>query len=80
MLFWSCVDFTSDRRLLNVLWTDWICLGIRLEQTFFETENAFAHMGLDADARTRVQLVRYKGGHMVYLDASNRKKSSTGFH
>ena len=32
MLFWSCVDFTSYRLLLNVLWTDWVCLGTRLEQ------------------------------------------------
>jgi protein-S-isoprenylcysteine O-methyltransferase Ste14 len=32
MLFWSCVDFTSDRLLLNVLWTDSVCLGTRLEQ------------------------------------------------
>ena len=32
MLLWSCVDFTSDRLLLNVLWTDWVCLGTRLEQ------------------------------------------------
>jgi hypothetical protein len=32
MLFWSCVDFTSDRLLLNVLWTDGVCLGTRLEQ------------------------------------------------
>jgi protein-S-isoprenylcysteine O-methyltransferase Ste14 len=32
MLFWSCVDFTSDRLLLNVLCTDWVCLGTRLEQ------------------------------------------------
>lgn len=32
MLFWSTVDFTSDRLLLNVLWTDWVCLGTRLEQ------------------------------------------------
>ena len=24
MLFWSCVDFTSDRLLFNVLWTDWV--------------------------------------------------------
>ena len=32
MLFWSSVDFTSDRLLLNVLWTDWVCLGTRLEQ------------------------------------------------
>ena len=32
MLFWLCVDFTSDRLLLNVLWTDWVCLGTRLEQ------------------------------------------------
>ena len=32
MLFWSCVDFTSDHLLLNVLWTDWVCLGTRLEQ------------------------------------------------
>lgn len=27
MLLWSCVDFTSDRLLLSVLWTDWVCLG-----------------------------------------------------
>jgi len=26
------VDFTSDRLLFNVLWTDWVCLGSRLEQ------------------------------------------------
>ena len=32
MLFCSCVDFTSDRLLLNVLRTDWVSLGIRLEQ------------------------------------------------
>jgi protein-S-isoprenylcysteine O-methyltransferase Ste14 len=32
MLFWSSVDFTSDRLLLNVLWSDWVCLGTRLEQ------------------------------------------------
>jgi hypothetical protein len=32
MLFWSCVDFKSDCLLFNVLWTDWICLGTRLEQ------------------------------------------------
>ena len=32
MLFWSSVDFTSDRLLLNVLWTDWVCVGTRLEQ------------------------------------------------
>src|SRR5215471_10425993 len=28
MLFWSCVDFTSDRLFLNVLWTDWVCLDL----------------------------------------------------
>jgi hypothetical protein len=32
MLFWSCVDFTSGRLLFNALWTDWVCLGTRLEQ------------------------------------------------
>src|SRR5215471_12856606 len=32
MLFWSCVDFTSDRTLLNVLWTDWVCPGTRVGQ------------------------------------------------
>jgi len=31
-LFWSWVDFTSDRLLLNVSWTDWVCLGTGLEQ------------------------------------------------
>ena len=31
-VFWSCVDFTSGRLLLNVLWTDWVCLGTRPEQ------------------------------------------------
>jgi protein-S-isoprenylcysteine O-methyltransferase Ste14 len=33
MLFWSCVDFTSDRLLFNMLWTGWVCLGTRLEET-----------------------------------------------
>lgn len=32
MLFWACVDFTSDRLLFNVLWTAWVCLGTRLEE------------------------------------------------
>jgi protein-S-isoprenylcysteine O-methyltransferase Ste14 len=32
MLFWSCVDLTSDRLLFNVLWADWVYLGTRLEQ------------------------------------------------
>lgn len=32
MLFWSCVDFTSDRLLFNVLWTSWVCVGTRLEE------------------------------------------------
>ena len=32
MLFWSCIDFTSDRLLFNVLWTSWVCLGTRLEE------------------------------------------------
>ncbi len=32
MLFWSSVDFTSDRLLFNVLWTSWVCLGTRLEE------------------------------------------------
>ena len=27
MLLRSCVDFTSDRLLLNVLWTDWFAWG-----------------------------------------------------
>ena len=33
LLFWSCVDFTSDRLLFNVLWTGWVYLGTRLEET-----------------------------------------------
>jgi methanethiol S-methyltransferase len=33
MLFWSCVELTSDRLLFNVLWTGWVCLGTRLEET-----------------------------------------------
>jgi protein-S-isoprenylcysteine O-methyltransferase Ste14 len=33
MLFWSCADFTSDRLLFSVLWTGWVCLGTRLEET-----------------------------------------------
>ena len=33
MLFWACVDFTSDRLLFNVLWTSWVCLGTRFEET-----------------------------------------------
>lgn len=33
MLFWSSVDFTSDRLLFNILWTSWVRLGTRLEET-----------------------------------------------
>jgi carboxypeptidase C (cathepsin A) len=50
-----------------------------LSTPFFEAENTFAHMGLDADTRKRVELARYKAGHMVYLDASNRKKLKQDF-
>ncbi len=32
MLFWSCVDFTADRLLFNVLWTSWVYVGTRLEE------------------------------------------------
>lgn len=32
MLFWSCVDFTSDRLLFNILWTGWVCMGTRVEE------------------------------------------------
>ena len=32
LLFWSCVDFTADRVLFNVLWTVWICVGALLEE------------------------------------------------
>jgi len=33
MLFWSCADLTTDRLLFNVLWTGWICIGARLEES-----------------------------------------------
>jgi protein-S-isoprenylcysteine O-methyltransferase Ste14 len=32
LLFWSCPEVTSDRLLLNVLWTAWICVGAVLEE------------------------------------------------
>jgi len=50
-----------------------------LATPFFGTEQVFAHMGLDPDARSRVELVRYKAGHMAYLDASNRKQLKRDF-
>jgi carboxypeptidase C (cathepsin A) len=50
-----------------------------LSTPFFAAENTFAHMGLDAETRKRAQLLRYDGGHMVYLDAANRKKLKQDF-
>jgi carboxypeptidase C (cathepsin A) len=50
-----------------------------LSTPFSAIENAFAHMGLDPDTRKRVELVRYEAGHMVYLDAANRKKLKQNF-
>jgi carboxypeptidase C (cathepsin A) len=50
-----------------------------LATPFFSAENEFAHMGLDPDTRKRAELVRYDAGHMVYLDASDRKKLKQDF-
>jgi len=45
-----------------------------LSTPFFAVENAFAQMGLDPGTRKRVELLRYKAGHMVYLDTPNRRE------
>ena len=50
-----------------------------LATPFFSAENTFAHMGLDSETRARVELLRYPGGHMVYLDAANRKRLKRDF-
>jgi len=50
-----------------------------LATPFFEAENTFAHMGLDRETRSHAELLRYKGGHMVYLDAANRKRLKDDF-
>lgn len=33
VLFWSSADLTTDRLLFNVLWTGWILVGTRLEES-----------------------------------------------
>jgi protein-S-isoprenylcysteine O-methyltransferase Ste14 len=33
VLIWSNPDLTADRLLFNVLWSVWICVGARLEET-----------------------------------------------
>jgi len=38
VLIWSCVDFTADRLLFNVLWTAWICIGAKLEEKDLSAE------------------------------------------
>lgn len=50
-----------------------------LSTPFFRTEYAFAHMNLAPQARVRVQLARYPAGHMVYLEASMRKRLKSDF-
>ena len=50
-----------------------------LATPFAATEYAFAHMGLDPATRARAELVRYKAGHMVYLDAATRKQLKRDF-
>jgi len=32
LMIWSCPDFTTDRLLLNLLWTAWIIIGAHLEE------------------------------------------------
>lgn len=50
-----------------------------LATPFFAVEGTFAHMGLEPSVRSRVTLERYQGGHMVYLDAANRKALKRDF-
>jgi protein-S-isoprenylcysteine O-methyltransferase Ste14 len=33
LLFWSAADVTADRLLFNVLWTAWVWLGTKLEES-----------------------------------------------
>lgn len=32
LIIWSCPDFTTDRLLLNLLWTAWIIIGAHFEE------------------------------------------------
>jgi len=50
-----------------------------LATPFFQAEHTFAHMGLDPETRAHAELLRYKGGHMVYLDAATRKRLKDDF-
>jgi carboxypeptidase C (cathepsin A) len=38
-----------------------------LATPFFATEYTLAHMGLDPEARTQVQVTEYESGHMMYI-------------
>jgi carboxypeptidase C (cathepsin A) len=50
-----------------------------LATPFSDAENTFAHMGLEPETRTHANLVRYKAGHMVYLEAATRKQLKHDF-
>jgi carboxypeptidase C (cathepsin A) len=50
-----------------------------LATPFFGVEGEFAHLGLEPAARSRIVLESYEGGHMVYLDAANRKRLKRDF-
>lgn len=50
-----------------------------LATPFFGAEGTFAHLGLEPAARSRLLLESYQGGHMVYLDAANRKRLKRDF-
>jgi carboxypeptidase C (cathepsin A) len=49
-----------------------------LATPFFDADYQFAHLGL-GDAKSRVELARYKAGHMVYLDPANRQRLKRDF-
>jgi hypothetical protein len=69
------VDFTSDRLLFNVLWTDWVCLGRRLEQIdlvsdFGDVNEKLAHYNRFVFIKARAQTLTLTGRFQWHLISS----------
>lgn len=50
-----------------------------LATPYFDAVYTVAHMGLPPELRNNVELVRYRGGHMVYLDPQLRREFQRDF-
>jgi protein-S-isoprenylcysteine O-methyltransferase Ste14 len=73
-LFWSSTDLTADRLLFNVLWTGWVCLGARLEETDLSSQFGAAY---DQYRRQVPMLIPWRGPATALPASSELRKTAS---